>query len=356
MPPKAAGASALIMLATGLDFFWGPGVTAGLHGQGADWFQALAAGFLLHVVLRQTGAKIGNLVPAGTGRQKWFSGVGSLLGAGLLAILFQIEHFPHAAAGERIVSTFFQLALKGAPALLIAYLVAGFMSSLLTRSSIVWMRRGRQWKQAMRGMPVGLPFPICSCGVVPLYRTLVRSGAPATAAMAFLNSTPELGLDAVFLSISLQGGQDDHRPRRGRRFGGPGLPDQCDPAPSSGHGTGGSRDRLSLEPGTSLPDPAGRSVHVLAAEAGRQGIRRRDLAKGAPRLNQAFDSGLEGLARGPGLEPGSAAPKAAVLPIGRPPKRDRPILAAAGFSRHGIRSGVDWGGDEKGTEDVHRPG
>ena len=204
---KAAGALAPILFSTGLGFFRGPGVLAESYGQSADWFHALTAGFLLHATLQLTRTRIGDLVPAGSGMQRWFSGAGSLLGVVLLTALFQVEHLAHAAAGERIVSTFFQLALKGAPALLIAYLVAGFMSSFLTRSSIAWMRRGRQWNQAMRGMAVGLPFPICSCGVVPLYRTLVRRGAPATAAMAFLISTPELGLDAVLLSIPLLGGK-----------------------------------------------------------------------------------------------------------------------------------------------------
>ncbi|MCY3774354.1 MAG: permease [Candidatus Aminicenantes bacterium] len=204
---KAAGALAALLFGTGLGFFSGPRALAAPYGQSADWFQALAVGFLLHATLQLTRSKIGDLVPAGSGMQRWSSGAGALLGVVLLTALFQVGQFPHAAAGERIVSTFFQLALKGAPALLIAYLVAGFMSSFLTRSSIAWMRRGRQWNQAMRGMAVGLPFPICSCGVVPLYRTLVRSGAPATAAMAFLISTPELGLDAVLLSIPLLGGE-----------------------------------------------------------------------------------------------------------------------------------------------------
>ncbi len=204
---KAAGALVPLLFGTGLGFYWEPGALAEPYGKSADWFQALAAGFLLHATLQLTRSKIGDLVPAGSGMQRWFSGAGSLLGVVLLTALFQIEYFSHPAAGKRIVSTFFQLALKGAPALLIAYLVAGFMSSFLTRSSIAWMRRGRQWNQAMRGMAVGLPFPICSCGVVPLYRTLVRSGAPATAAMAFLISTPELGLDAVLLSIPLLGGK-----------------------------------------------------------------------------------------------------------------------------------------------------
>jgi hypothetical protein len=51
----------------------------------------------------------------------------------------------------------------------------------------------------------GLPLPICSCGVIPLYRTLVVQGAPATAAMAFLVATPELGLDAILISLPLLG-------------------------------------------------------------------------------------------------------------------------------------------------------
>ena len=79
------------------------------------------------------------------------------------------------------------------------------------------------------------------------------------------------------------------------------------------------------------------------------------------------------MARGPGLEPGSAAPKAAVLPIGRPPNGVGLILAAASKSRHGIlpapfelKNSEVWDrgissrwfriGDEEGDEDVRPPG
>jgi uncharacterized membrane protein YraQ (UPF0718 family) len=54
-------------------------------------------------------------------------------------------------------------------------------------------------------MAVGLPLPICSCGVVPLYQQLVQQGASTTAAVAFLVATPELGIDAVLLSVPLLG-------------------------------------------------------------------------------------------------------------------------------------------------------
>jgi len=108
---------------------------------------------------------------------------------------------------EHFVARFLALAFRSAPALLLAYFIAGLMNGFLPASSIRWMRKGGSWSQALRGMAVGLPFPICSCGVVPLYRTLVERGAPPAAAIAFLVATPELGVDAVLLSIPLLGGQ-----------------------------------------------------------------------------------------------------------------------------------------------------
>jgi uncharacterized membrane protein YraQ (UPF0718 family) len=78
---------------------------------------------------------------------------------------------------------------------------------MLPTSAVRWMGRGKGLGQSLRGVIVGLPLPVCSCGVVPLYRALIRRGVPATAAMAFLIATPELGLDAVILSIPLLGTQ-----------------------------------------------------------------------------------------------------------------------------------------------------
>jgi len=68
------------------------------------------------------------------------------------------------------------------------------------------MARGRSFSQSLRGVGFGLPLPICSCGVVPVYRSLIVRGVPATAAMSFLVATPELSLDAVLISLPLLGG------------------------------------------------------------------------------------------------------------------------------------------------------
>ena len=52
---------------------------------------------------------------------------------------------------------------------------------------------------------MGLPLPICSCGVVPLYHGLIRAGVPASAALAFLVATPEIGIESLILSVPLLG-------------------------------------------------------------------------------------------------------------------------------------------------------
>lgn len=197
----------LVILATLVGFFWGASWTALLPGPALGGFQALVAGSLLHVVFHSSRGPGGEAasIPDGV-RARWPEGTGALLGILLLILLGLRGGDPGFWDGpEGIANTFWTLALESAPALLLGYLMAGLLSTFLPPSSVLWLRRGSGWGQSLRGMAVGLPFPVCSCGVVPLYRTLIRQGAPPTAAMAFLIATPELGLDAVLLSFPLLG-------------------------------------------------------------------------------------------------------------------------------------------------------
>jgi uncharacterized membrane protein YraQ (UPF0718 family) len=205
----AAGILSLVAVATVGGYSLGPLFLEQLSTQGISWFQAFVAGSLMHVVFHQphlSGGKCGCIKTTASNNQ--WEGMGALIGIGLMFALISdsINHAETHILAEGI-KVFTILALESAPALLIAYLMAGLMNAYLPRSSVTWMQKGRPWTQSLKGMAIGLPIPICSCGVVPLYRTLVKSGAPATAAMAFLISTPELGLDAIFLSIPLLGGE-----------------------------------------------------------------------------------------------------------------------------------------------------
>ena len=179
------------------------GVEASIAGSRA-WglFQALTAGALLHLVLHRTYP-----VAAGAGgaARRWQPGLGAVAGLVLVAAITAGREAPGALAGTGGV--FYTLAVESAPALLIAYVGAGLVYALLPQGTVDWMGRGSRLSQAARGMAFGLPLPVCSCGVVPLYRSIVVAGVPPTAAMAFLVATPELSLDAVLISLPLLGGE-----------------------------------------------------------------------------------------------------------------------------------------------------
>lgn len=134
------------------------------------------------------------------------NGFGALAGGLLLVALHLGRADGHAAeAMVRTWQTFWALCLDSAPAILLAYVTAGLVYAWLPASSLAWMSRGSRLRQGVAGMAVGLPLPICSCGVVPIYQQLVQQGASTTAAVAFLIATPELGIDAILLSIPLLG-------------------------------------------------------------------------------------------------------------------------------------------------------
>lgn len=201
-------------IAAGYGF--GPYFLSSLSGSGLGLFEAFVAGSLLHVVFHQPHAdhsrsdEVLTVTTASRGKGYWHEGAGALIGILLLTVFlggFGHEESIRTPGTTGVGATFITLALESAPALLIAYLLAGLLNSFLPASSIGWIRKGAGWQQSLRGMAVGLPFPICSCGVVPLYRTLIRRGAPPAAAMAFLVSTPELGLDAILISIPLLGSE-----------------------------------------------------------------------------------------------------------------------------------------------------
>ena len=197
---RRAAVSALLALmgATAVGYQFGAEVTHDHDAPGlVNLYQALVGGALVHVAVHPHHGR-------GRGHSARAEGWGALGG---LLVLAGVALIPGADAHDPdpFLARLFALSAASAPALLLAYLFAGLLSAFIPSASIRWLRKGRPLGQAGRGMLIGLPFPVCSCGVVPLYRTLVAKGAPPAAAMAFLVATPELGVDAVLLSIPLLG-------------------------------------------------------------------------------------------------------------------------------------------------------
>ena len=204
----------LMALTTILGYAAEPVVLALLPDSAALWFEALVAGSLLHVIAHPAHDHAHDHAPLHAhdhahdhahGDAPWTNGVGALAGLGLLAALYLGRDASVEVPVDGTLRTFWSLLLDTAPAVLLAYVAAGLLHAFLPASSLTWLSRGSRLRQGMAGMAVGLPLPICSCGVVPLYQQIVQQGASTTAAIAFLVATPELGIDAVLLSVPLLG-------------------------------------------------------------------------------------------------------------------------------------------------------
>ena len=131
-------------------------------------------------------------------------------GGVLLGVLLLLALGVFAATGgdKHLVETgtaFVSITLVSAPALLAGFLLASLAIAYLKPAHTSWLASGSEGTRAVRGVVFGLPLPICSCGVVPMYESLVRRGVPLSAGLAFLVATPELGVDAVLLSAPLLG-------------------------------------------------------------------------------------------------------------------------------------------------------
>jgi len=92
-----------------------------------------------------------------------------------------------------------------APYLLLGFLVAGLLSVFV---SPAWMERhlggrgtGPVWKAAL----LGVPLPLCSCGVIPVAASMRRHGASRAATTSFLLSTPQTGVDSIAVTGAVLG-------------------------------------------------------------------------------------------------------------------------------------------------------
>jgi uncharacterized membrane protein YraQ (UPF0718 family) len=202
----AAGTLAGLGLATVAGFAFAGRVEPLMGEAWIGLLQCLVAGSLLHVVVHRPPPLATPSGPASIARANLYAGLGALVG--ILAVAgISDDHEPfHGVPGEMHADdTFLALALQSAPALLLGLLLAGLARAYLPQASPLWLRTGRAGTEALRGIAFGLPLPLRSYGVAPMYRFLVRGGVPLAAAMAFLVATPALGLEAIAISLPFLG-------------------------------------------------------------------------------------------------------------------------------------------------------
>lgn len=92
-----------------------------------------------------------------------------------------------------------------APSLLAGFIVAGVLSLLVTKQ-MVYNHLGRSsfW-QICKASLFGVPLPLCSCSVLPVAASLRDYGAGRGSVISFLTSTPQTGVDSIFVTYTMLG-------------------------------------------------------------------------------------------------------------------------------------------------------
>jgi uncharacterized membrane protein YraQ (UPF0718 family) len=81
--------------------------------------------------------------------------------------------------------------------------VAGLMRVFLSPEAVSKHLRHGKVTSVLKAAVLGIPIPLCSCGVLPAAVSLKRQGANNGATTAFLISTPESGVDSIALTYAL---------------------------------------------------------------------------------------------------------------------------------------------------------
>jgi len=92
-----------------------------------------------------------------------------------------------------------------APYLLLGLLLAGLLHVSVPKSWVTKHMGGRGVGAAVKASLVGIPLPLCSCGVIPFADSLKRQGASKSSITAFLIATPQTGVDSILATSAMLG-------------------------------------------------------------------------------------------------------------------------------------------------------
>ncbi len=81
--------------------------------------------------------------------------------------------------------------------------MAGILKAFISDEFIGKHLGKNSFKTVIKASLLGIPIPLCSCGVIPAAAGLKKQGASKGATAAFLISTPETGVDSIAITYAL---------------------------------------------------------------------------------------------------------------------------------------------------------
>lgn len=92
-----------------------------------------------------------------------------------------------------------------APWLLMGFLFAGLLKAFVPSEIVLRYLGKRDMRSILVAILVGIPLPLCSCGVILTGIGLYRSGASKASTLAFFIATPATTITTILIAVGMLG-------------------------------------------------------------------------------------------------------------------------------------------------------
>jgi len=105
--------------------------------------------------------------------------------AGVMAVVYYRDGW-----FQTLALTFTAIVLEAFPFVLLGALIGGIVEQFVSREWMVAILPKRRWLTILTAASLGVIFPICECGVVPVVKRFIHKGAPIGASVAYMLGGP----------------------------------------------------------------------------------------------------------------------------------------------------------------------
>jgi len=104
-----------------------------------------------------------------------------------------------------ILNNLWMMINEFAPFLILGFFISGVLSVYLTVEIVQKYLGSDSLFSVFLASLLGVPLPLCSCGVIPVSAYLSKHGASKGSVTSFLISTPQTGVDSIFITYAMLG-------------------------------------------------------------------------------------------------------------------------------------------------------
>ncbi|MDX2414728.1 MAG: permease [Bacteroidales bacterium] len=106
---------------------------------------------------------------------------------------------------QQFISELISIIAEMSPYLLLGFLFAGILYIVFPAETVRKYMGANRRGAVINASLLGIPLPLCSCGVIPTGISFYKNGASKGSTVSFLISTPQTGIDSILVTWSLLG-------------------------------------------------------------------------------------------------------------------------------------------------------